>query len=215
MNPDEARCRARTHLLASADVKRRVAEDCLGGIVVAAEIVAAALSSGGKLMLCGNGGSAADSQHIAAEFTNRLTAEVRRPALAALALTTDTSFLTSHANDFAFESIFQRQIEALGRAGDVLVAISTSGSSENVVCAVRACRARGIRTIGLLGGTGGQLRSLVDVPLVVPSHNSQHIQEAHIAIGHVICDLVENALFNRSTTARQGDVYRAVGSAAD
>ena len=152
-------------------------------------------------MLCGNGGSAADSQHIAAEFTNRLRPDLQRAALPALsALTTDTSFLTSHANDFCFENVFQRQIEALGRPGDVLVAISSSGNSENVIRAARACRARGITTIGLLGRRGGHLGSLVDVPIIVPSDNTQHVQETHIALGHIIAELVERALFERPLT---------------
>jgi D-sedoheptulose 7-phosphate isomerase len=195
MNTTDARERARAHLLASAEVKRRIAETCLDEIVAGAEMIAQSLQAGGKVMLCGNGGSAADSQHIAAEFTNRLRAELERPALAALALTTDTSFLTSNANDYGFEHVFGRQVEALGREGDVLIGISTSGNSENVMRAVKFCRGRSIKTIGLLGGNGGQLRELVDLAIVVPSTNTQRIQEGHITVGHILCDLVERAVF--------------------
>jgi len=203
MNADESRRRIRAHLLASANVKQSMADTCLDGILAGAETILAAFCAGGKLMLCGNGGSAADSQHIAAEFTNRLRPELRRMALPALALTTDTSFLTSHANDVCFESVFQRQVEALGREGDTLLAISSSGNSENVMRAVQACERRGISTIGLLGMQGGHLRSMVDVPIIVPSDSTQHVQEAHIAIGHIIADLVESALFDGPmTTAR-------------
>jgi D-sedoheptulose 7-phosphate isomerase len=197
MNTREARQRIRDHLLASAEVKLHLAETHLDTVMAAAQLIASALRSGSKLMLCGNGGSAADSQHIAAEFTNRLRAGLHRPALAAMPLTTDTVFLTSHANDFGFEHVFRRQVEAFGRDGDVLVAISTSGDSENVIRAVEACHVSGIRTIGLLGGSGGRLRPLVDLPLVVPSDSTQHIQEAHIAIGHIIAELVEGSLFER------------------
>jgi len=192
----EARKCVQTHLLASAEVKQRVANACLDDIIAAAEMIVETMQAGGKIMLCGNGGSAADSQHIAAEFTNRLSTALERPALAALALTTDTSFLTANANDYGFEHVFERQVEALGKKGDVLVGISTSGNSQNVIRAVRLCRQRGIRTIGLLGGDGGQLRVLVDLAIVVPSNNTQYIQEAHIAIGHIMCELVEKSLFN-------------------
>ncbi|MBI3895985.1 MAG: SIS domain-containing protein [Acidobacteria bacterium] len=203
MNSLEARERVRTHLLASAETKRRIADTCLEDILTAATIITEALRAGGKVMLCGNGGSAADSQHIAAELTSRLSAEFERPALAAVALTTDTSFLTANANDYGFGYVFERQVEALGRKDDVLVGISTSGNSENVVRAIRSCRERGIKTIGLLGGTGGQIRNLVDVAIVVPSTSTQHIQEGHIAIGHIVCDLVERAIFGQAIPQRK------------
>ncbi|MFI5398207.1 MAG: SIS domain-containing protein [Candidatus Binatia bacterium] len=195
MAPDQRRERVRTHLMTSAQVKQRLAETCLDEIVAAAEMITQTLRAHGKVMLCGNGGSAADSQHIAAEFTNRFSPDLQRPALAALALTTDTSFLTSNANDYGFEYIFERQVEALGREGDVLVGISTSGNSGNVVRAVKFCRGRRIKTIGLLGSSGGQLGTLVDLAISVPSTSTQHIQEAHITIGHIVCDLVEQWLF--------------------
>ncbi len=198
MDSNQARERVRAHLTASAEVKRQIAETCTDGILQAADMITEALRRGNKLMLCGNGGSAADSQHIAAEFTNRMSPEIERPAMAALALTTDTSFLTSNANDYGYEHVFERQIEGLGREGDVLIGISTSGNSRNVVRAVQYCRGRGIGTIGFLGGSGGELRPLVDLPLVVPSPNTQHIQEGHITIGHVVSDLVEQRLYGKN-----------------
>ena len=191
--------RAKQHLTESAETKQAIAKECLDEILAAAQMIAQALRAGGKVMLCGNGGSAADSQHIAAEFTNRLSADFERPALSALALTTDTSFLTSNANDYGFEYVFERQVEALGRQGDVLIAISTSGKSQNVVRAVQLCQKRGIKTIGMIGAGGGTLRNLVDVVIMVPSKNTQYIQEGHIAIGHIICDLVEQQLFGSAS----------------
>ena len=155
-------------------------------------LIAATLSQGGKLLLCGNGGSASDSQHIAAELTGRFLKD-RRP-LAAVALTTDTSALTSIANDYSFDEVFSRQVLGLGRKGDCLLAISTSGNSRNVLRAVEAARAVGISVIGLLGRDGGALRALCDVALVVPSTTTARIQEAHIFIGHTLCALVEQAL---------------------
>ncbi len=198
MSQSHDREHVRTHLLNSADVKRRVAETCLDDVLSAVQMISQALHSGHKVMLCGNGGSAADSQHLAAEFTNRLRPDLQRPAMAALALTTDTSFLTSNGNDYGFEHIFERQVEGLGRDGDVLIGISTSGNSRNVVRAVQLCRGRQIATIGLLGGSGGQLRALVDLAIVVPSTSTQHIQEAHITIGHIVAELVEQRLFGQA-----------------
>ncbi len=158
----------------------------------AAHLISATLVRGGKLMLCGNGGSASDSQHLAAEFTGRFVKD-RRP-LAAIALSTDTSALTSIANDYSFEEVFARQVVALGRAGDCLLAISTSGNSRNVIRAVEEARASSIHTIGLLGRGGGKLLALCDLPIVVPSDTTARIQEAHIFIGHTLCATVEEAL---------------------
>ncbi|MGB6451719.1 MAG: D-sedoheptulose 7-phosphate isomerase [Steroidobacteraceae bacterium] len=158
----------------------------------ASGLIASALSAGQKLMLCGNGGSAADGQHIAAELTGRFVKD-RRP-LAAIALSTDTSALTSIANDYSFDEVFARQVIALGRAGDCLLAISTSGNSRNVIRAVEEARAAGIHTIGLLGRDGGKLVALCDLPIVVPSDSTARIQEAHIFIGHTLCATVEEAL---------------------
>ncbi len=176
----------------------QVAVDCGETIVRAAETIAGALRSGGKLLICGNGGSAADSQHIAAEFVSVLDRSLERPPLPAVALTTDTSLLTASANDFGFENVFGRQVEALGRSGDVLLGISTSGTSANVLVALRRARTAGLRTVGLTGRSGGGMNELSDVVIRVPSDSTSHIQEAHIAIGHILCELVERALGYRS-----------------
>lgn len=150
------------------------------------------LQAGGKLLFCGNGGSAADSQHLAAELTGRFILD-RKP-LAALALSTDTSALTCIANDYSFDEVFARQVQGLGRPGDLLVAISTSGHSRNVIRAVEEAKALGMSVIGLLGRDGGALRALCDVPIVVPSPTTARIQEAHILIGHTLCGLIEQQL---------------------
>jgi D-sedoheptulose 7-phosphate isomerase len=163
-----------------------------GAVEEAAGLVAAALAGGGKLMLCGNGGSAADSQHLAAEFTGRFVKD-RRP-LAAMALSTDSSALTCIGNDYSFDEVFSRQVIGLGKEGDCLLAISTSGNSRNVIRAAEVARASGIRTLGLLGRDGGALRGLCDVPIIVPSAVTARIQEAHIFIGHTLCGLVEHSL---------------------
>ena len=159
-------------------------------IAVVARDITAALGAGGKLLLCGNGGSAADCQHIAAELTGRFSG-ADRPAIAAIALTTDTSALTAIANDLGYEQVFARQVQALGRPGDVLLAISTSGRSPNVLAAVREARARGLRTIGLCGPHAGPLGELADVVLCVPGGSSDRIQELHITVGHIVCGLIE------------------------
>ncbi|WP_022983116.1 SIS domain-containing protein [Ideonella sp. B508-1] len=158
----------------------------------AVDQIAQSMRGGGKVMFCGNGGSAADSQHLAAEFTGRFI-EDRRP-LAALALSTDTSALTCIGNDYSFDDVFSRQVIGLGRPGDCLVGISTSGNSRNVLKAVEAARAMGITCIGLLGRDGGALRQCCDLSIVVPSKVTARIQEAHILIGHTLCGGVEIAL---------------------
>jgi len=163
-------------------------------IVRGAEVIADSFRRGGKLLLCGNGGSAADCQHVAAEFVNRLTRDRERVALPALALTTDTSYLTAYANDCGFEGVYARQVEAFGRTGDVLLAISTSGSSPNVLAAANVARARGIAVVALLGDTG-QLAGIADVAIQVPSRDTQLIQQVHLAVEHLMCELVERALF--------------------
>lgn len=182
----------------SARVKALVADQCADDLVAAAELVAGCLAAGGKVLLCGNGGSAADCQHIAAELVGRLSPGRERKALPALALTVDSSALTALGNDYGFEYVFMRQVEALGRPGDVLIAISTSGNSPNVVRAVEAARRGGLRTVGFLGGGGGALKGLVELPVVVPSATVGRIQEAHIAMGHVLCDVAEQMLLGPS-----------------
>lgn len=161
----------------------------------AANLCLASLHTGGKILLAGNGGSAGDSQHIAAELVGRFS--FNRPALAAIALTTDTSALTAIANDFGYESVFARQVEALGRAGDVFIGLSTSGNSANVLRACEQARAAGLRCIGMTGEGGGQLADLCDVWLATPSASTRHIQEGHITMGHILCDLVEQAMFGK------------------
>lgn len=156
------------------------------------ELVAQRMRAGGKLMICGNGGSAADSQHIAAEFTGRFIED--RQALAGLALSTDSSALTCIGNDYSFDEVFARQVAGLGRAEDVLIGISTSGNSRNVMRAVDEAKALGILTIGLLGRDGGKLAALCDHSIIVPSQTTARIQEAHILIGHTICGGVEQLL---------------------
>ena len=163
-------------------------------IARAAAMVPESFQRGGKLLLCGNGGSAADCQHLAAEFVSRLSKDVARPGLPAIALTTDTSYLTAYANDFGFDGVFARQIEALGTAGDVLLAISTSGSSRNVLAAADAARRKAIAVIALVGD-GGPLAGTADIAIQVPSRDTQLIQQVHLAVEHLICRLVEQALY--------------------
>lgn len=188
------RALAFAHILESAELTRRTADETLDSVMHAATLIAECFRRGNKVLLCGNGGSAADAQHVAAEFVNRLSRDFERPGLPAVALTTDTSFITAYANDFGFDGVFERQLQALGRPNDVLVGISTSGNSKNVIKAVEAAREMGLLTIGLIG-EGGQMTLLVDHPVVVPSRDTQHIQEALLTIEHVICVLVERALF--------------------
>ena len=178
----------------SAALKERMARESGPSILAAAQALTAAFRSGSKLLLCGNGGSAADCQHMATEFVSRLSRERERRALPAIALTTDTSFLTAYSNDSGFDGVFERQIEAHGQPGDVLIAISTSGNSGNVVRGVRKAKSLGLTTIGLVG-EGGELTGLVDLPIVVPSRDTQRIQEAMLAVEHILCDLTEEALF--------------------
>ena len=191
---DPRREQVLAHLRESAEVKRLLAERYADALLAAADVVTACFRNGGKLLLCGNGGSAADCQHLAAEFTSRLSADFERPALPALALTTDTSFLTAYANDFGFDGVFARQIQAFGKPHDVLIGISTSGNSRNVVLAVEAAQALGMATIALTGH-GGILREMADVAIPVPSTVTQFIQEAHLACEHMLCHLVERALY--------------------
>jgi len=172
-------------LLADAELVRTTAE-------VAAQLIAA-LRQGRRIFLFGNGGSAADAQHIAAELVGRF--QRRRPGLPAMALTVNTSSLTAIANDFSFDSIFARQIEALGSAGDVAVAISTSGTSRNVLVAAEAAKSKGLVTVGMTGRSGGQLREIVDWCLRIPSDETPRVQECHILVGHILCEIVETELF--------------------
>jgi D-sedoheptulose 7-phosphate isomerase len=188
----------------SAALKLRVAETQGPIIQAMLECVWESMQQGGKLLLCGNGGSAADAQHLATECMVRLEAE--RPPLPAIALTTDTSLLTAAGNDQGFETIFARQVAGLGRPGDVLLAISTSGNSLNVVRAVEAAQQRGLHTLGLLGKDGGRLKDMVHIALVVPSSNTQRIQEVHITVGHILCGALERRILRAPLVMSQEPV---------
>jgi D-sedoheptulose 7-phosphate isomerase len=175
-----------------ADLRLQMMETMTGGILEAAQAIAHAFRAGRKVLLFGNGGSAADSQHIAAEFMNRF--QIERPPLPAIALTTDTSLLTSISNDYAFDEVFSKQVKALGKKGDIAIGISTSGNSANVLKAIRVARKLGMVTIALTA-EGGKIASNADIALVVPSRSTPRIQEAHITIGHILCDLTDTLLF--------------------
>jgi D-sedoheptulose 7-phosphate isomerase len=175
-----------------SDLRLKMAETTSAEIVAAAMAIAEAFKAGRKLLLFGNGGSAACAQHIAAVFMNRFLIE--RPPLPAIALTTDSSVLTSIANDYAFDEIFGKQVKALGKKGDVALGITTSGSSVNVLKALRAAKKMGMTTIALTG-EGGKAGSLADIALQIPSRSAPRIQEAHIAVGHILCDLTDTILF--------------------
>jgi D-sedoheptulose 7-phosphate isomerase len=192
---DVASERARTYLTQTADLIRAVVDACLDDIVDAAERIAGSLASDGTLLICGNGGSAADAQHLATEFVSTLTLDHPRPPIRAIALTTDTSLLTAIANDYGADGIFARQVDALGRAGDVLLAISTSGNSSNVLLAAERARARGMTVVALTGRSGGALAPLTDVAIKIPSAVTAHIQEAHIVVEQLIALLAERELY--------------------
>jgi D-sedoheptulose 7-phosphate isomerase len=162
-----------------------------GQVKKASDAIIRAFNNKNKVLLCGNGGSAADSQHIAAEFVSRFRLE--RRGLPAIALSTDTSILTAIGNDYSIDRIFSRQVEALAQPGDIVIGLSTSGKSPNVVEAIKKAREFGCFSIGFLGGNGGSLKDIVDIPLVVPSNDTPRIQECHILLGHIICDIVERA----------------------
>lgn len=179
----------------SSATKQRIAERCAGDISKAIDLLIRALTAKKKVLLCGNGGSAADAQHLATEFVIRLSPGIKRPGLPAIALTTDTSNLTAGANDLGYDAVFARSVQALGQAGDVLIGISTSGKSESVNQAFRTAKEMGLVTIGFLGKDGGAAKDLVDLAIVVPSEDTQRIQEGHITIGHIIFQEVEQEMF--------------------
>ena len=177
----------------SSEVKTRFLKENLSRLLDVIKLVSHTFEAGNKLFFFGNGGSAADAQHLAAEFVNRYVMD--RPPLPAIALTTDTSILTSVSNDLAFNEIFAKQLRALGKEGDVAVGISTSGSSPNIVKAFEVAKEMGIKTVALTGNDGGVIAKMVDFPLVVPSTSTPRIQEDHILIGHILCEMVEHYLF--------------------
>ena len=177
----------------SSEVKDRFLKENLSKLIDAIKLIVQAFEKGNKLFFFGNGGSAADAQHLAAEFVNRYLME--RPPLPAIALTTDTSILTSVSNDFAFNEIFSKQLKALGKKGDIAVGLSTSGNSPNVVRAIETAKEMGMKTVAFTGMDGGKLFKKADITLLVPSSSTPRIQEAHILIGHILCEMVENHLF--------------------
>ncbi|MFL6276685.1 MAG: SIS domain-containing protein [Blastocatellia bacterium] len=180
----------------SIETKRAFFAAHAEAVAQAAEVLTETVRAGGKVLIFGNGGSAADAQHIAAELVNRLNFD--RPPIAAIALTTDTSILTSVANDASFAELFERQVRALGRAGDAVIAISTSGNSPNVLRAAEAARELGLKIVALAGRDGGRLAPLADVALVVETASTQRVQETHITIAHILCELIEDALYSQA-----------------
>ena len=194
MEPTDTRERARDYLSDAADVMVAASDTCLDDIVAASEILIESFRAGGALLICGNGGSAADAQHLATEFVSALTLDRIRPAMRAIALTTDSSALTAIANDFGVDRMFARQVEAIGRSGDVLLAISTSGNSANVLAAAESAHAQAMRVVALTGASGGGLAPLADVAVRVPSTVTAHIQECHLAIEQLLALLAERAI---------------------
>ena len=194
MDLDAARERASDYLATTAETVSMVRERCLDDIVTAAAIAVTSLRAGGTLLICGNGGSAADAQHLATEFVSTLTLDHPRPSIRALALTTDTSLLTAAGNDIGFDNVFARQVEAFAKPGDLLIIHSTSGNSPNVLRAAEAAHARGIKVLAYSARDGGALRALADHNVVIPTTRTDRAQELHLCIEHVICDVVEQSL---------------------
>lgn len=182
-------------LKASADTKLKIADQCNAEISKAIDLIIKAFNNKKKILLCGNGGSASDAQHLAAEFVIRLSPNIKRPGLPAIALTTDTSNLTAGANDIGYDHVFARSVEALGNEGDILIGISTSGNSASVNNALIKAREMKITTIGLLGKDGGNAKPLCDLSIIVPSDDTQRIQEGHITIGHILFQEVEQEMY--------------------
>lgn len=184
--------RIKSSLFENIEIKKKIIESQIGTIIEITDVLIKCVKRGGKVILFGNGGSAADSQHIAAEFMGRFKKD--RRALAAIALTTNTSVLTSLANDYGYDCIFARQLEGLARKEDVVIGISTSGNAKNVLEGITLAKKKGIKTIGLTGAGGGRLARLADISLIVPSKDTARVQEAHITVGHIVCELTEEAL---------------------
>jgi len=178
-------------------IKEEILHNQIENIIKAAKLIIACYKAKGKVLIFGNGGSAADAQHIAAEFVGRFQKE--RPGLAAISLNTNTSILTAVSNDYGYEIVFARQVEALGESGDVAIGISTSGKAKNVIMGIKKAREMGLKTICFSGGTGGELSKAAELSFIVPSPVTARIQEAHITIGHIICELVEDELFRVSS----------------
>lgn len=198
MSDEGFRRAADAYLHEAASTMQATLDRCLDDVVAAADTLTASFRAGGKLLICGNGGSAADAQHLATEFVSTFTIDNPRPSIPALALTTDSSLLTAIANDFGVEGMFARQVESHGRAGDVLMGISTSGRSRNVIRAAEQAHVQELRVVALTGETGGDLAPVADVAIRVPSTTTAHIQECHLAIEQLLASLVEDALYPRT-----------------
>jgi len=178
-------------ILASVSMKEAMVDACTSDIETAANLMIESIRNGGKILWCGNGGSAGDAQHLATELMGGMTSHERKP-IPSIALTTDSSFLTAWSNDTDFESVFSRQVQGLGQEGDVLVGISTSGNSENVIAAIKQAKFKGLKTVVFTGKFGGMMKNLADVTIYVPSEDTQRIQEGHIMTGQIICGLIED-----------------------
>ena len=192
--PKDWTATATAHLRESIKVKEAVISECIPSLLTVCNVTAKCFSNGNKLLICGNGGSAADAQHLAAEFISTLSTKFERRALPALALTTDTSTITSRGNDYGFEEIFSRQVEAFGMPGDILLSISTSGGSKNCLRAMEAASGLGLINVALVGGSGGAMATLADHSIIVPSRQTMHVQESHLALYHIYCHIVERML---------------------
>jgi D-sedoheptulose 7-phosphate isomerase len=200
MTPLHAKIKPRDQFIAdslkeSSETKLHILQQCSGEISKAIDLIIHAFNTKKKVLLCGNGGSAADAQHLATEFVIRLSPHIKRPGLPAIALTTDSSMLTAGANDFGYDNVFTRSIETLGNEGDVLIGISTSGNSANINRAFQKAHEKKLVTIGLLGKGGGKSKKFVDLAIIIPSNDTQRIQEGHITVGHIIFQQVEQEMF--------------------
>jgi D-sedoheptulose 7-phosphate isomerase len=195
MNEIETKNFIKDSLIKSSEVKQKIIEECTNDIEKAIDILVDSFKKGKKLLLAGNGGSAADCQHIATEFVIRFSADFKRPSIPAIAITTDTSNITAGGNDIGFENTFARSVEGLGNEGDVFWSISTSGNSENLIRAIKVAKDKKMKVISLLGNTGGKMKEISDVSIVVPATETARIQEGHITIAHIICHVVERKLY--------------------
>ena len=180
----------------SINVKSGSLAQCTQQLIEASTLVVGSFRNRGKLLICGNGGSAADAQHYAAELIVRLSHDIERPGLPAVALTTDSSILTAGGNDIGFDNIFARQVDALGHPEDILLVISTSGNSKNILNALQVAKEKNIKSIGFLGASGGKCKEAVDIPILVPSDNTQRIQETHLLMGHILLELIEREMYS-------------------
>ncbi|MBS1702700.1 MAG: D-sedoheptulose 7-phosphate isomerase [Armatimonadetes bacterium] len=185
---------AADHLRESIRVKEAVIERCIPDLMKVAQVTTDCFGNGKKVLICGNGGSAADAQHLAAEFISTLSTKFPRKALPAIALTTDSSTMTARANDYGFDEVFSRQVEAFGTPGDILISISTSGGSKNCLRAMEEAKLHGMINVALVGGTGGKMAEVADYAIVVPSDQTMHVQESHLALYHIYCYVVERQL---------------------